>query len=129
MSPCRGCAVRPVTRTSPDVGGIRPSGGLGVYNITKAGLVHLTRQLAGELGPTRVVCIAPGLVKTDFAAYLVEHFGDDLAKTMPTGRLGEPEDVANLAVFLASDLASWITGETYVVDGGAGVILTRGSEA
>jgi NAD(P)-dependent dehydrogenase (short-subunit alcohol dehydrogenase family) len=108
------------------VGGIRASGGLGVYNVTKAGLIHLTRQLAGELGPTRVVCIAPGLVKTDFAAYLVEHFGDDLARTMPTGRLGEPEDVANLAVFLASDLAGWITGETYVVDGGAGVVQVRG---
>src|SRR4029079_9894455 len=95
----RACIV-----TMAAVGGIRASGGLGVYNVTKAGLIHLTRQLAGELGPTRVVCIAPGLVKTDFAAYLVEHFGDDLARTMPTGRLGEPEDIANLAVFLASDL-------------------------
>jgi NAD(P)-dependent dehydrogenase (short-subunit alcohol dehydrogenase family) len=108
------------------VGGIRASGGLGVYNITKAAMIHMTRQLAGELGPTRVVCIAPGLVKTDFAAFLVENFGDDLARTMPTRRLGEPEDVANLAVFLASDKAAWITGETYVVDGGAGVAQTRG---
>jgi NAD(P)-dependent dehydrogenase (short-subunit alcohol dehydrogenase family) len=107
------------------VGGIRASGGLGVYNITKAAMIHMTRQLAGELGPTRVVCIAPGLVKTDFAAFLVENFGDELARTMPTGRLGEPEDVASLAVFLASDLAGWITGETYVVDGGAGVIQNR----
>jgi NAD(P)-dependent dehydrogenase (short-subunit alcohol dehydrogenase family) len=60
-------------------------------------------------------------VKTDFAAYLVENFGDRLAASMPTKRLGEPEDIAGLAVFLASDAASWITGETYVVDGGAGV--------
>jgi NAD(P)-dependent dehydrogenase (short-subunit alcohol dehydrogenase family) len=89
-------------------------------------MIHMTRQLAGELGPTRVVGIAPGLVKTDFAAFLVENFGDDLARTMPTRRLGEPDDVANLAVFLASDKAAWITGETYVVDGGAGVALTRG---
>jgi NAD(P)-dependent dehydrogenase (short-subunit alcohol dehydrogenase family) len=51
----------------------------------------------------------------------VENFGDDLAKTLPLKRLGEPQDIANLAVFLASDLASWITGETYVIDGGAGV--------
>ena len=108
------------------VGGIRASGGLGVYNISKAAMIHMTRQLAGELGPTRVVGIAPGLVKTDFAAFLVENFGDDLARTMPTRRLGEPDDVANLAVFLASDKAAWITGETYVVDGGAGVALTRG---
>jgi NAD(P)-dependent dehydrogenase (short-subunit alcohol dehydrogenase family) len=103
------------------VGGLRSEFGLGIYNITKAAMIHMTRQLAGELGPTRVVGIAPGLVKTDFAAYLVENFGDRLAASMPTKRLGEPEDVANLAVFLASDAASWITGETYIVDGGAGV--------
>ena len=107
------------------VGGLRTEFGLGVYNVTKAALIHLTRQLAGELGPTRVVGIAPGLVKTDFAAYLVENFGDDLAARMPTQRLGDPEDIANLAVFLASDRASWITGDTYVIDGGAGVAQNR----
>jgi NAD(P)-dependent dehydrogenase (short-subunit alcohol dehydrogenase family) len=103
------------------VGGLRAEFGLGVYNVTKAALIHLTRQLAGEIGPTRVVGIAPGLVETDFASYLVENFGDDLAKALPLKRLGEPQDIANLALFLASDLASWITGETYVIDGGAGV--------
>jgi NAD(P)-dependent dehydrogenase (short-subunit alcohol dehydrogenase family) len=102
-------------------GGLRGDFGLGVYNVTKAALIHLTRQLAGELGPTRVVGIAPGLVNTDFAALLVENFGDALVAALPTKRLGEPEDIANLAVFLASDKASWITGETYVIDGGAGV--------
>jgi NAD(P)-dependent dehydrogenase (short-subunit alcohol dehydrogenase family) len=107
------------------VGGLRSEFGLGVYNVTKAALIHLTRQLAGELGPTRVVGIAPGLVKTHFAAYLVENFGDELAKRVPTKRLGEPEDIAALATFLASDKASWITGETYVIDGGAGVAQTR----
>jgi NAD(P)-dependent dehydrogenase (short-subunit alcohol dehydrogenase family) len=106
------------------VGGMRTEFGLGVYNVTKAALIHLTRQLAGELGPTRVVGIAPGLVKTDFAKVLVDNFGEQLERSMPTQRLGEPEDIANLAVFLASDKASWITGETYVIDGGAGV---RGS--
>ena len=103
------------------VGGLRSEAGLGVYNLTKAALIHLTRQLANELGPTRVVGIAPGLVQTDFAAYLVENFGDRLAQQLPMQRLGEPQDIANLATFLASDLASWITGETYVIDGGAGV--------
>lgn len=103
------------------VGGLRSEAGLGVYNLTKAALIHLTRQLANELGPTRVVGIAPGLVQTDFAAYLVENFGDRLAKQLPLQRLGDPQDIANLAVFLASDAASWITGETYVIDGGAGV--------
>ncbi len=103
------------------VGGLRSEAGLGVYNLTKAALIHLTRQLANELGPTRVVGIAPGLVQTDFAAYLVENFGDRLAAQLPLGRLGEPQDIANLAMFLASDAASWITGDTYVIDGGAGV--------
>jgi NAD(P)-dependent dehydrogenase (short-subunit alcohol dehydrogenase family) len=103
------------------VGGLRSEAGLGVYNLTKAALIHLTRQLANELGPTRVVGIAPGLVQTDFAAFLVENFGERLAKQLPLQRLGEPQDIANLAVFLASELASWITGDTYIIDGGAGV--------
>jgi NAD(P)-dependent dehydrogenase (short-subunit alcohol dehydrogenase family) len=103
------------------VGGLRAEGGLGVYNLTKAAMIHLTRQLASELGPTRVVGVAPGLVATDFAAYLVENFGDRLAAQMPLKRLGEPQDIANLVTFLASPAASWITGETYVIDGGAGV--------
>lgn len=103
------------------VGGLRAEGGLGVYNLTKAALIHLTRQLASELGPTRVVGVAPGLVQTDFAAFLVDNFGDRLAAQMPLKRLGDPQDIANLVTFLASDAASWITGETYVIDGGAGV--------
>ena len=106
------------------LGGMRAEYGLGVYNLTKAALIHLTRQLANEIGPTRVVGVAPGLVQTDFAAVLVENFGESLAKALPTRRIGEPEDVANLVTFLASDAASWITGETYVIDGGASV---RGS--
>jgi NAD(P)-dependent dehydrogenase (short-subunit alcohol dehydrogenase family) len=104
------------------VGGLRTDGGgLGVYNLTKAALIHMTRQLASELGPTRVVGIAPGLVVTDFAAVLVDNFGEQLAARLPLKRLGDPQDIANLATFLASDLANWITGETYVIDGGAGV--------
>jgi NAD(P)-dependent dehydrogenase (short-subunit alcohol dehydrogenase family) len=103
------------------VGGLRAEAGLGVYNVTKAALIHLTRQLASELGPTRLVGIAPGLVETDFASFLVDNFGDKLAARLPLQRLGDPQDIANLALFLASDLSSWITGETYVIDGGAGV--------
>jgi NAD(P)-dependent dehydrogenase (short-subunit alcohol dehydrogenase family) len=116
-------AERPGTIVNiASVGGLRTDGGgLGVYNLTKAALIHMTRQLASELGPTRVVGIAPGLVETDFAAFLVDNFGEQLAARMPLRRLGVPQDIANLATFLASDLASWITGETYVIDGGAGV--------
>ncbi len=101
------------------LGGMQPEAGLGVYNLTKAALIHVTRQLASELGPTRVVGIAPGLVQTDFSAFLVENFGDKLASSLPLGRLGQAQDIANLAVFLGSDLASWITGSTIVIDGGA----------
>jgi NAD(P)-dependent dehydrogenase (short-subunit alcohol dehydrogenase family) len=104
------------------VGGLRAEAMLGVYNLTKAALIHLTRQLAAELGPrARVVAIAPGLVVTDFAKMLVDNFGDRLAEQTPLKRLGQPVDIANMALFLSSDAASWITGETFVVDGGAGV--------
>jgi NAD(P)-dependent dehydrogenase (short-subunit alcohol dehydrogenase family) len=107
------------------VGGMRSEFGLGVYNVSKAALIHLTRQLAGEIAPNRVIGIAPGLVKTDFADHLVQNFGSELAARMPTRRLGEPEDVGSLVTFLASDRASWITGDTYVIDGGAGVAQQR----
>ena len=103
------------------IGGLRTEASLGVYNLTKAAIIHMTRQLAGELGATRVVGVAPGLIVTDFAQMLVDNFGETLAKRLPTKRLGQPQDIANLVAFLASDLASWITGETYVIDGGAGV--------
>ena len=102
------------------VGGIRSEPSIGIYNATKAGLIHLTMTLAIELGPeVRVNAIAPGLVKTDFARALWEEHGDAMARRLPTRRLGDPEDIAGAALFLASDLASWITGQTLVVDGGA----------
>jgi NAD(P)-dependent dehydrogenase (short-subunit alcohol dehydrogenase family) len=101
-------------------GSIYPSPGLGVYDMAKAGLNLFTRQLAGEVAPTRVVGIAPGLINTDFSRVLVEEFGETLASQLPARRLGTPEDVAALALFLVSDRASYITGETYFVDGGFG---------
>ena len=108
------------------IGGIRHDSGIGVYNVTKAALIHLTKILAVELAPTvRVNAIAPGLVKTDFARALWEPAEDLVAGAMPLRRLGEPEDIAAAALFLASDLSSWITGETVVVDGGALVRETR----
>jgi NAD(P)-dependent dehydrogenase (short-subunit alcohol dehydrogenase family) len=102
------------------IGGLRGDAAIGVYNTTKAAIVHLTRILAVELGPSvRVNAIAPGLVKTDFARALWEHAGDDVAAGLPLRRLGEPEDIAHAARFLAGPGASWITGQTLVVDGGA----------
>jgi NAD(P)-dependent dehydrogenase (short-subunit alcohol dehydrogenase family) len=102
------------------IGGLRGDAAIGVYNTSKAAIVHLTRILAVELGPgVRVNAIAPGLVKTDFARALWEPAGDAVAAGLPLRRLGRPEDVAHAARFLAGPGASWITGHTLVVDGGA----------
>ena len=102
------------------IGGLSVEGGIGWYNVTKAAVIHLTSQLAGELGPmVRVNALAPGLVKTEFARALWEAGEESIARRLPLGRLGEPEDIANAALFLCSDAASWITGHTMVIDGGA----------
>jgi NAD(P)-dependent dehydrogenase (short-subunit alcohol dehydrogenase family) len=102
------------------IGGMSVETSIGVYNGTKAALLHLTRTLAAELAPgVRVNAIAPGLVKTDMARALWEPAEELIAASMPLGRLGEPEDIAGCALYLASDLASWVTGQTFVVDGGA----------
>ncbi|MFZ6002309.1 MAG: SDR family oxidoreductase [Actinomycetota bacterium] len=102
------------------VGGMSIEPGIGIYNTTKAALIHLTKTLAAELAPSvRVNAIAPGLVKTDMARALWEPAEDRIAASMPLARLGEPVDIANAALYLASDLASWVTGHTLVVDGGA----------
>jgi NAD(P)-dependent dehydrogenase (short-subunit alcohol dehydrogenase family) len=102
------------------VGGLSVEPSIGIYNTTKAAVIYLTKTLAAELGPAvRVNAIAPGLVKTDMARALWEEHGEALARRLPTKRLGEPADIAGAALFLVSDLASWITGQTIVVDGGA----------
>ncbi len=101
------------------VGGIRAGSPIGAYNASKAALIHLVRQLAAELGPSvRVNAIAPAVVKTKFATALYEGREQEVAEAYPMKRLGVPEDTAKAAAFLLSDAASWITGETLVVDGG-----------
>jgi len=105
------------------IGGLRGSGALGAYAISKAADMQLARNLAQELSPSniRVNCIAPGLVKTDFARALwdtPEAERRSSAET-PLRRLGEPDDIAGAAVFLASRAGAWMTGQTIVVDGGA----------
>jgi NAD(P)-dependent dehydrogenase (short-subunit alcohol dehydrogenase family) len=103
---------------------------LGIYNTTKAGMLHMTRLLACELGPrVRVNALAPGLVKTDFSRALWEGREASEAARLPLARLGTPEDIAGAALFLASDLASWITGQVLVVDGGALVGRRRAPSA
>jgi NAD(P)-dependent dehydrogenase (short-subunit alcohol dehydrogenase family) len=89
----------------------------GVYDLTKLGLLFLTRHLAVELAPdVRVNAIAPGIVRTQMAETLWAGTDPELP---PLRRLGEPDDVAGAAMFLAGDEAGWITGEVLVVDGGA----------
>jgi NAD(P)-dependent dehydrogenase (short-subunit alcohol dehydrogenase family) len=102
------------------VGGLSVEVALGWYNVTKAAELHLTRHLAAELAPdVRVNAIAPGIIRTDFSRALWEADEQLVAARTPMKRVGEPGDVASAAVFLVSDAASWITGQTLVVDGGA----------
>ena len=104
------------------IAGMAGSQGIGVYGISKAADSQLARNLAVEWGPhnIRANCIAPGLVKTDFARALWED-PEMRAKALegyPLGRLGEPDDIAGAAVFLAARAGQWLTGQTIVIDGG-----------
>ncbi len=90
------------------------------YCCTKHALIGLTRALAKEVAPSgiRVNCVAPGVINTDMVQVLGQEVLDELAKETPIGRLGTPEDIANAICFLASDEASFITGQVLVSDGG-----------
>jgi NAD(P)-dependent dehydrogenase (short-subunit alcohol dehydrogenase family) len=105
------------------VGGFKGSPVIGTYGISKAADFQLARNLAVEFGPhnVRVNCIAPGLVRTDFARALWEN-PDTLRRSTartPLGRIGEPDEIAGAAVFLASRAGSFMTGQVVVIDGGA----------
>jgi NAD(P)-dependent dehydrogenase (short-subunit alcohol dehydrogenase family) len=104
------------------IGGLRGSTVIGAYCISKAADMQLARNLAQELGPhnIRVNCVAPGLVKTDFARALWDTpEGEKRASSgTPLRRLGEPDDLAGAAIYLASRAGAWTTGQTIVVDGG-----------
>ncbi|WP_067972151.1 SDR family oxidoreductase [Mycolicibacter icosiumassiliensis] len=107
-----------VVNTS-SIGGMSFAPLMGMYNATKAALIHVTKQLALELSPgIRVNAICPGVVRTKLAEVLWKEHEQGLAATLPLGRIGEPVDVADAVLFLASDAASWITGQTLVMDGG-----------
>ena len=102
------------------VGGLQPGPLLGAYNVSKAALIFLTRQLAYEMAPVvRVNAIAPGIVKTRFSRVLWEMNEEGAAGLHPLGRLGEVEDVSGAVLFLCSEASSWITGVTLPIDGGA----------
>jgi NAD(P)-dependent dehydrogenase (short-subunit alcohol dehydrogenase family) len=105
------------------IGGLTSSTMIGAYNISKAADFQLARNLAAEFGPkgVRVNCIAPGLVKTDFARALWEN-PDTLkavTKTTPLRRIGEPHEIAGAAVYLASPASTFMTGQAMIVDGGS----------
>ena len=104
------------------IGGLRGSAQLGAYGISKAADMQLTRSLAVEWGPrnVRINCVAPGLIKTDFARALWED-PDRLKRTVATAplrRIGEPNEIGGIVAFLASPLASFMTGSVIVADGG-----------
>jgi NAD(P)-dependent dehydrogenase (short-subunit alcohol dehydrogenase family) len=104
------------------IGGLRGSGVIGAYCISKAADFQLARNLAVEYGPhnVRVNCIAPGLIKTDFARALWED-PEALKKrteTTPLRRIGEPDEIAGAAVYLASPASAFMTGQSIVIDGG-----------
>jgi 3-oxoacyl-[acyl-carrier protein] reductase len=102
------------------VAAIQPAPKIGMYGVSKAALVHLTEELAVELGPDiRVNAVAPAVVKTDFARALYEGREADVARAYPLKRLGIPDDIGSVVAFLLSDDAGWMTGQTLVIDGGA----------
>ncbi|MFC6703902.1 SDR family oxidoreductase [Flexivirga alba] len=107
------------------IAGLRPAPGIAMYGVSKAALIHLTEELAFELGPkTRVNAVAPAIVKTDFAKALYEGREEKVAAPYALKRLGVPDDIGSVVAFLLSDDAGWMTGQTLTVDGG--VLLAGG---
>ncbi|WP_026917763.1 SDR family oxidoreductase [Gordonia shandongensis] len=101
------------------IAGLRPAPNIAFYGVSKAAVIHLTEELAWELGPgVRVNAVAPAVVKTRFATALYEGREEQVAEAYPLKRLGEPEDIGSVVAFLLSADSGWMTGQTVVVDGG-----------
>ncbi|WP_227982353.1 SDR family oxidoreductase [Nocardia spumae] len=101
------------------IGGMGFEANLGLYNASKAALIHLTKQMALELSPkVRVNAVAPGVVRTKLAEALWREHEDLVAGATALDRVGEPDDIGAAIAFLVSDAARWVTGEVMVVDGG-----------
>jgi NAD(P)-dependent dehydrogenase (short-subunit alcohol dehydrogenase family) len=105
------------------IAGLRPQPGGLLYSFTKAGLIMITRSWAHEFGPSnvRVNAIAPGLVQTDFSAWFWQNelHREAIEATTPLRRIGQPDEIGGIALYLASDEASFVTGQVFVVDGGS----------
>lgn len=112
------------------IAGLRPSPGMGLYSVSKAAVVALTQVLAVELGPAQIQvnAIAPGVIKTRLSQLLWQtpQIAEPILARLPLGRFGEPEDVAGLALFLASPASDYVSGAVFVVDGGLNVASTMG---
>lgn len=105
--------------------GLRPAPGIAFYGVSKAAVIHLTEELAIELGPgIRVNAVAPAVVKTRFASALYEGREEEVSAAYPLKRLGVPDDIGSVVAFLLSADAGWVTGQTLTVDGG--MLLTGG---
>jgi NAD(P)-dependent dehydrogenase (short-subunit alcohol dehydrogenase family) len=106
--------------TTASVAAYRPGTLMAAYHAAKAGVAMLTKVMALELAPHRITCnaLAPGVINTPLASPLVEAMKAAGHQAAPLGRVGEPQDVANLALFLASDEAAWLTGDMIFIDGG-----------
>lgn len=101
---------------------LKPDPNLGMYSVSKAALITLTQALAREWGPDgiRVNVLCPGLVKTKFseALWTNDRLMQHVERNLPAGRIGQPKEMAGLALFLASDASSYCTGSVFVADGG-----------
>lgn len=124
-------AVRPMVRKKnggriiniSSVSGLTGLAGQTNYSASKAGMIGFTKALAKELGSRQITvnAVAPGFIPTDLTSELNEEVVDWAVKNTPLGRMGEPQEIADVVAFLASDKASYITGEVIRVDGGIGM--------
>jgi NAD(P)-dependent dehydrogenase (short-subunit alcohol dehydrogenase family) len=107
------------------IGGLKPESGIGIYSVSKAAIISLTQAMAQDWGADgiRVNAICPGLIKTKFseALWQDQQIHDQFVNRIPLGRIGEPGDIAGLAVYLASDASAYCSGGFYMVDGGYSV--------
>lgn len=105
------------------ISGVNGIAGQANYSASKAGIIGLTKSFAKEMSSKgiNINAIAPGFIETDMTKALNDKYVEEIVKTIPSKRVGRPEDIAKAALFLASDMSDYITGQTLMVDGGLGL--------